>query len=241
MIQIKNNAAATFLMVLTAACLSSCLGRIRGNGDMTTQQRQVAPFHEITLYGSMNVQVTRGSSRPVEILAESNLMPYIETEVVGDRLEIKTKPGIWLDPEKEITVHVTADEIREVDLAGSGNITGQNQLEDTGSIRFRLTGSGDLTFNLNCPVADADIAGSGEMVLSGQTRDLMVSITGSGDFHGSGLQSEQAEARILGSGNAEVNCSMLLKARIFGSGDVDYRGDPRTDVQVTGSGSVNHK
>ncbi len=241
MYQIRKITAASVLLILCAACLSSCMERIRGNGNMTTIHRQVPPFHEITLSGSMNVLVTRGTGSPIEIQAESNLMPYIETVVTGDRLEIKTRPGIWLDPEKEIRVYVTTDDIRAVNLAGSGDITGQNQMEENGPIHFGIAGSGTMKFNLNCPETDVDVSGSGDLMLSGQTRDLKANITGSGNIHGSGLQSEQVDAQILGSGNAEVNCSILLKARIMGSGNLNYTGDPRTDVQVTGSGSVNRK
>jgi hypothetical protein len=233
----KKLTAILVILMIYGACQLGGLG-IRGNGHMITQQRQVGTFHKLSLYGSMNVFVTQGPAKPIEVQAESNLMPYIETQVDGDRLKIKERDGVWFNSTRDINVYVTAENFNELELAGSGNITGQNELDDSQSIRLSVTGSGSLKASLNSPHVEAVITGSGDLDVAGQTRELKIRIAGSGGFRGQDLQTENVNAEILGSGDADVNCSTQLTARIIGSGNLNYKGNPTEHVDVTGSGSV---
>ena len=70
-------------------------------------------------------------------------------------------------------------------------------------------------------------------------KELEVKVSGSGDFMGSRLKSNNTQAYVSGSGDAEVNASKSIKARVNGSGDIEYSGNPETsDTKVVGSGSI---
>ena len=77
------------------------------------------------------------------------------------------------------------------------------------------------------------------MTLTGSVNELEVKVSGSGDFMGNGLKSNNTQAYVSGSGDIEVNATKSLKARVNGSGDIEYSGSPETsDTKVLGSGSI---
>lgn len=77
------------------------------------------------------------------------------------------------------------------------------------------------------------------MNLSGSTRNLEVSISGSGDIKAYDLEADYVEATISGSADIEITANESLKARVSGSGDISYRGNPKKiDTKTSGSGDI---
>lgn len=228
------------LLACGSLLLSGCQ-QIHGDGNTVKESRIVGSFTKLESAGSFDVYISRGNTSSVQIEAEKNLTPYIETRVEDDRLLIKTRDDVWLDPTRDIKVYVTVSDIDEIALAGSGNVFDMDTLLNDQSIRFSVTGSGDIHANLNSPAVTGNVTGSGDLDLAGLTRDIKVSIAGSGNFNGQKLLGENVDANIIGSGNAYVNASTKLTVHIFGSGDVDYKGSPEMDFHIAGSGSVVQK
>ena len=76
-------------------------------------------------------------------------------------------------------------------------------------------------------------------MISGDTQNLEVSVTGSGDFRGFDLTSQNTEVNVSGSGDAKVVAKSSIKARVNGSGDIEYRGNPaKSDTKTSGSGDI---
>ncbi|MDH5373214.1 MAG: DUF2807 domain-containing protein, partial [Acidimicrobiia bacterium] len=88
---------------------------------------------------------------------------------------------------------------------------------------------------------EVDISGSGNVTPEGTSGHLDVTISGSGRFDGTDLESATGKVRVSGSGNVVVNVTDELEATISGSGDVKYIGDPNLDSSVSGSGDISSK
>ena len=114
--------------LLVASCRFIAGKRIRGNGDLKTEERTQSGFSGVESHGSFDVYVSSGDQNTVKIEAEENLLPYIETYVDGDVLKITTKDGYWLSPKRSMKVYVTAPSYSRVWSYGSGDITGQTKV-----------------------------------------------------------------------------------------------------------------
>ncbi|HYF31401.1 MAG TPA: head GIN domain-containing protein [Chitinophagaceae bacterium] len=231
----------TILSLLAIIVLTSCryVGeRVRGNGNLKTEDRSAANFTSVSSFGEYDVYLSQGTSYSVRIEAEENLLPYIETIVDGDMLKIRTKEGYWLSNSTDLKIFVSAPAYSKVKTFGSGNILSQGKLNNTSAIELEVAGSGDVKVEVNAPEVRADLQGSGNIDLSGETRTFTGSILGSGDIKAANLKSENANVDITGSGNADVYASVKLDVDIKGSGDVRYRGSAQTSSNVAGSGSV---
>lgn len=229
-----------YLPLLLAAFVLSCNYRetVRGNGNVITESRTVSSFKNIQLRGSMNIKLVNGSAQSVEIQGEENILPYVETNVSGGKLMVKYTDDIHINTRRDVTVTVTLPELQELDITGSGDITGETKFTSNDDISLGITGSGNMKLELDAPSIEAKITGSGDMYLSGNTRDITCNTTGSGKIDATGLKAENAVVKTFGSGNIHVFASVKLDATINGSGDITYKGGASVSSKVHGSGSV---
>jgi hypothetical protein len=174
----------------------------------------------------------------VRVEADDNLIKYIVTENDDDWLEITTRDHINLNPSNTVKVYVTTPGIAAINVTGSGNVTTSKKFYSNNKMTFNITGSGDVSCNINAPRVDANLTGSGTLQVAGETRDVDVNISGSGNYEGDELKAENAVITIAGSGDASLFADARLRVKVMGSGNVRYRGNPAIDKNIMGSGSV---
>ncbi len=211
--------------------------KVTGNGNVVKTDRKTESYDEISVAGMFDVVLVSGREGNLIIEAEENLLEYIETEVKGSSLKIKTAKGINLRPHKKILITVPFEDISEVSLAGSGSITGNDLIKARG-FETNLAGSGDIDLAVEADNLESNIAGSGNIKLKGKAKFYEGNISGSGDIHAYELMADEVNAAISGSGDVQVYCNSTLTARISGSGSVLYKGNPKEDSKISGSGKI---
>jgi hypothetical protein len=215
----KKFFALPILITLFAVSLTGCFKeRIVGSGSIISENRTIrSAFKEIRIEGSMNVLVKQGDSIRVSAKDYGNVLPYLETNVIGNTLVITYANDTWINnTQGEVTV--TLPTLTGVELSGSGNV---------GTIdNFRFT---DLSLI---------ISGSGNFSFAGSCKNMNAKVSGSGDIRAFDLPTEVANVRISGSGNMQLNVSRTLDASISGSGDIVYKGNPSVTTNISGSGRV---
>ena len=226
------------LPVILFSCHEFITTTIHGNGSFTTQSRQMSVPDRIKVAGDIDVVLRQGNESSVTVEADANLVPYIITKIEDGQLVIRVKEHYSLESSKQILVSITTNDLKELSVAGSGNVSSEGMITHNGNMDISVSGSGDMTLQLNAPSVSADILGSGNMKVSGETKDMKLEISGSGNFTGETLKAENAKVQINGSGEARVFADMKLNVEINGSGDVFYKGNASVDQSVRGSGSV---
>jgi hypothetical protein len=232
---------ATTLIVLVCF-LSSCdliIGRrVKGNGNIITQERSIRTAHKIKLAGSYDVELTKSSSPSLKINADDNLMSHIITENEGDWLVIKSREHEHLVPTDKIKIFISTEDLEAIELAGSGNIRGNDKFSTDNNLVLKIAGSGSMDLQIHSPKVKAEIAGSGNVNISGETKDQEISIAGHGDYLGENLKAENTTVRIAGSGNVKIFADNTLDIHIAGSGSVFYKGNPKISQHIAGSGEI---
>ncbi len=227
-----------FLMSVSIIGCSLKQNSIRGNTKMQKESRKIKGYNQISMHGSFQVNLVEGIEGLIKVSAEENLLPYILTDVKGDQLNIKFKSGYSYSPTKKITVTVPVEDLDEITLVGSGNVSGKipGQLED---LKLVLTGSGNIELTIVSQNLNSSLIGSGDIELSGETAYMETMVSGSGDFKAYQLKAQEIEAMITGSGDMQLYAVQRLKARVIGSGDILYKGEPKKEtINITGSGNV---
>jgi hypothetical protein len=232
-----RNYALLLLVVLLAG--SSChLRRIKGNGRLQTEDRQITRAEKIKLAGSYDVAITQGSTTSVKVEADENLLKYIQTYNSEGYLVVKTRDGVSLNSDNPIKVLITTPRLSAVTLAGSGNVVGSGKFTGSDQLLLKIAGSGDITMEVNTPSVKGEIAGSGSIRLKGETMRQEISIAGAGDYYAEELKSEDTKVKIAGSGDVKVFADMNLDVNIAGVGSVYYKGAATVKQKVAGSGEV---
>ena len=230
------------LLVVASISLPSCWDvfgeRVKGNGNVRTEERSINDFSAISSYGPYNVYLTQDPGHKVSVEAEDNLLEYIETYVDNGELKVRTKEGFHLSPRMDIRIKVSAPSFSSIKTVGSGDIITENQITNSSAIKLEATGSGNIKANVNAPDVKADITGSGNVNLEGETKSFAGEILGSGNINAYDLRAENVRVEIMGSGNAEVFAAVKLNVEVSGSGDVKYKGGGQVSSSIHGSGSV---
>lgn len=207
------------------------------------QTRKVEPFTEISLRIGANVHVEQGEKQNLEIVAKASTLEQIITEVKEGKLIIRfpNKSLFWNDFRPgEITIYITAPQINELNVSGSGDIIAEDGIK-TKALDLSVSGSGNINISdLSAQQVKTAISGSGDITLSGKTtaQDLSVTISGSGNLKGMDYSAQDVSVKLVGSGNVGIEAKNNLYIRLAGSGNVTYKGNPAVDQSTTGSGSV---
>lgn len=230
-------AGAVLLMFATTGCIDDLI--IRGNGIAASEARLTPEFSSVSSEGNFEVHISSGPEFDVVVRAESNLLPYIDTDVRDNNLKIHTRGLKSLRNRLPIEVFVTMPFIEGVVQSGSGSITtGFFEGDEIGLV---ISGSGSIETAVDALSVDAVVSGSGLLYISGTTRVADMVISGSGEIDAWDLDVRDCDAKISGSGDVWVYVERRLKAVISGSGNVFYGGNPVVESQVSGSGGVIHK
>jgi hypothetical protein len=226
------------IVLLLPSCREIFGKKIKGNGNITRQSRSISGFSGVSVSGNIDIYLNSDSAKGVQVETDENLAEYIITRVEGDMLYIDYKSGINPRPTKTVNVYVTAPAFKKLKASGACDINSQGKITAADEIKITLSGSSDAKLELNSPKVEADLSGACTVELKGETKELIVKGTGSSDIKCYDLMTENANIRISGAGEAEVNASVKLDVKVTGAGSVKYKGNPNVSQSVTGSGSV---
>jgi hypothetical protein len=234
---------SAWLLLALPLLLASCQGifgkRVHGDGNIKTEDRPVSDFKNVDVSGAAKVLVSQGDHPSVKIEGDENLLPYMEVNQIGNKIEVREKPGFNLAPTTDIKVYVTAPIFNDIDASGACDIIGQTKISNPEDLAMYVSGAGDIRMEVDAPRLKAEVSGSGSIYLKGTTKDVYLDLTGAGHAHCYELLSENTKVDISGAGSAEVYASVKLEAEVSGAGNVKYKGNA-TDVKqdVSGAGSV---
>ena len=226
-----------FFTLVSSLIFISC-DSVTGNGNVIKENRNVSDFKEIRTSGSIDVEIRIGDQYQVTVQDDENLLPHVITEVRNGSLNIRYEDNFSIMND-HAKVFITAPAINKLTTSGSADITSDGVISNNNQLEFSTSGSGDIKAEIDAPVVKATSSGSGNITLSGRTKDFECRISGSGDAKCSGLKSENAVVRVSGSSDVHVFASVSLKVNVTGSGDVYYGGNPSSpEIHITGSGTV---
>lgn len=224
----------------TLATSAQTLQTITGNGSIKKEKREASgSFDEIGVSGKYKVVLKQGSTSSIEVEADENLLPYIETRIEGSELHVNSKKGYGVKSSNPIIVYITLPKLSSIASSGSSSFAGEGTIKGD-KLEIGLSGKADLDLALSYNSLELAISGSGNAKLSGSAAKVEVNISGSADLAASDLKSQNMEINISGNGNAQVNVDKKLEIAISGNGKVKYKGTATVDQAVAGNGRVEH-
>ena len=149
-----------------------------------TEARNVGEFTGIALRNSSTVLVSQGKTTSVQVKADDELLPLLETVVDNGRLEIRWRRGESVEYGRKnlgaVTITVVMPQLTTLSVAGSGDI--EVSAFSTPKLGVSVAGSGSARLkDLATESLNVSVAGSGDVQGSGQAASLGINIAGSGD------------------------------------------------------------
>jgi len=230
------------IIILTCSCAGLTSKKIiNGNGNRITINRSTTDYDAISLSDWFNVELVDGKEGKLTLKGEGNLLKHIITDIRNGELYLGVEQGYQLEPsslKEGIQVIVPVERINSIAMSGSGNIVSKITLRSQ-DFNMRMSGSGDITMDLEVETLSAAMSGSGDMNLSGRARSFEASTSGSCNIKAYDLETDNVGATLSGSGTLKFTARKNIKARISGSGNISYRGNPeKVDAKISGSGII---
>jgi hypothetical protein len=192
---------------------------VKGSGFERHEVRDVPPFHEVQIAGTLRTEIVRDNSHSVTVTGDDNLVEHVQTEVSEGVLTIHTASR--LRPRAGLNVHVSAPELDAVATSG----TTKTSVTGIETNRFRL-----------------DTSGVAKTILSGRCRDATMALSGAGKLDARDFDCDNVEIAVSGSGKATVCATSSLAVRISGAGKIECYGNPDTVTKdISGAGRVELK
>lgn len=202
-------------VLLLASCSKE---RITGSGDNTAEERNTGTFTRVSLATGVRVHISKAPNFQVLVQGYRNLLPYIQTKVSGNTLEISSSANTSLT-NNNVEVYITLPQIEEVRNSSSANI--------------------DIKGEFDADLFNAYVSGSGNIDAQGRNISIIgADLSGSGSIRAFGVPAAEADVHLSGSGSVEVTAYVRLTAHVSGSGNVYYKGGPVVQSYLTGSGFV---
>lgn len=193
--------------------------KAKGSGKIATEARDLRDFRGIDVSGVFQVEVIAGRDFSVEIEADDNLLPLIQTEVRGGVLHIDSDGRV--STEHGLKVRVTAPDISDIDASGVARVN----VTELKNSELRI-----------------DTSGASKINVSGETSRLTIDVSGASNIDAQGLKSENAFVDASGASNVSVFVTGELRSEASGASKIAYSGSPQNvEKRTSGAGSVFQK
>lgn len=231
-------AVAVLSLVLLNLPFDAQSQRVRGSRNVESEMRQVPFFDAVQVGGSIDLYVTQGEEFRIEVVADDNLLQYIETNVNNGVLEVATKSGLSIRGYEEMKVYVTAPRFTSLRAAGSCDVYSTVAIVQD-DLKLKASGSSDLKIEMAVRFLEIECNGSSDAILSGKAETVTASFSGSSDLKASNLDTQFLDLQLSGSSDATIQVQQEVTGSLKGSSDLRVIGNPVVKVSTSGSSSVN--
>lgn len=202
--------------VLLAALLVGCnmFGR-SGEGALTTETRQVAPFTHVEAGGGIAVVISIGPTTAVTVTAQANILPIIATDVAGDTLTIHSTQSY--NTTVGVTVNIVVPDLEGITLGG---------------------GSQGTATGISGEQLDINLSGGAGLTASGTVTALALNVSGGARATLDALLTQAVTADLSGGANATVSASISVYGSASGGAHLTVLGGGAINVQTSGGASV---
>ncbi|HZH67302.1 MAG TPA: head GIN domain-containing protein [Flavisolibacter sp.] len=230
-----------FLLASLIIFFSSCtiMGgkKVRGNGNIISQTRQVSNFTGIDVSGAVKVRLKQEATASVRVDTDENLMEYVEVKVDGNTLVIQPRKGYNLDPSKELIVYVSAPRFDEIDLSGASNITSEAPI--TGDeLNVQASGASEIVMQVKLSKFTSELSGACLLRLTGDVSRFSTEASGASKIMCLDLKTKEAKLNISGATEAAITADNELDIDASGASTVEYRGNANINQKSSGASNV---
>ena len=189
-----------------------------------------------------NATVTSAVEFPAEFL-QLNLSDKVQVKSLS---VISTTASITMTKNAQAVLAIKADD--KVEITNDGN-TNLKLSANTNSLLVSAAGNATISIGAETPavnvtannntklavatkadIVNANALGNCKVVLSGETKDLIVKGEKNGDIDADGLLTVNVDAALNGSSKASVNASENVSATLVGGSTLFYSGTPNFQI-----------
>jgi hypothetical protein len=213
-----------------------------GSGDLITQQKDFSDFSAIDVSSGFEVEISQSSSYSISIIADDNVLEYIQVSKTDNTLNVRLQAGISY---QSITLQIEIEmpELNSLELSGGtqgtiDDFVSSNAFSVDLSGGSQLEGSFTTTENVNFEL----FGGSQLDDFTGEANDATIELSQGSQLDLSYFVVNNSNINLSGGSQATINLNGRLDATLSGGSTLFYIGEPTMgDIDVSGSSTINQK
>ncbi len=239
MIYIKQVLPVFLLSTLLVSCMNSLTGqRVKGDGNVVKETREVAPFNSMKIEGIFNVFLHQDGQEKAVIETDKNLLPYIVVKTVDGQLLLSWRKDISISKSTKMRIDVSLKDLKQLDIEGIGKVETVGAI-NVDELNLNISGVGKTKLELNTDKLVANINAVGAVDLSGRAENASLDIEGVGKVSAEDLVCKRLVLENSGVGKVSVHATQFLHIDSDGIGKVSYTGNPEIkEITANGIGKV---
>jgi len=224
-------------LILFTLSYTSVIAQSKGNGNVTTQERQVSDFDAIKVGCAIRLYISQGDKQSVKVETDENLQSRITTKVTNGTLNLSCDN---VNNATKMDVYVTAVKLTKLDASGASKVIGDNPIKsdvfglyisgaakvnmnlETGIFNNETSGAANSTITLTAQTATTEVSGAANFALKGTAEKHKTEVSGAGNLKAMEFVTDYTDAEVSGAGNASVMARKQLKADLSGAGNLTY-------------------
>lgn len=222
---------AVFVLSLMLVDLPAMAQRIKGNGNIKTENRKVADFKGLDVNGGFEIQVTLGNNESVRIEADENLLGNIKTEVKKGILHIYNEGSITT--KNKMKAYVTLRELNSLDISGGVKVIGKSTFK-VPEFKMELSGAANIQMALETTKLTAGMSGASKITLTGRADNLSLNMSGASNVNAEDLEANIVSVDASGASKVRVFAKESLNIDASGASHVAYKGSPSITSETSG-------
>lgn len=223
------------ILVFQSGCTYAFKG-IKGDGNVVKKERSVSSFDGIDVGGAFNVFLTQGETEKLVVEADENLHEFIETEVRGSTLKIKTTEDI--NSSTKLNIYITFKDLKDLDVSGACDLVGENKFK-LGDLDLDCSGASEMELKLSAGNINMDCSGASNAELLGSAQSLNLDLSGASKLDAIDLEVASCDADASGASHGKIFVTEELSVEVSGAASLKYKGEPRIkEHDVSGAGSL---
>jgi hypothetical protein len=196
------------IIFLPACTIGDFVAIVFGSGNVVKESRTIKGIDGVSVSHGMNLILTQSQSESLEIEAEDNVIPYIETMTSGSNLTVRFRdrfPGIhFFQPTRPIMIHLSMINIQRVDLSGGSSLDSGEI--NTSRLELNISGGGRADIKqLQTEELDADLSGGSQGEIAGKTGETRLYMSGGSGLRAGDLECTLLKTHISGGGSLRIN------------------------------------
>ncbi|MDR2168091.1 MAG: DUF2807 domain-containing protein [Clostridiales bacterium] len=211
---------------------------VRGRGDMVNRAIPAADFTGINIYGDFELIFRRADTISVNLTMQENLFEYLESEVRGGNLRVRTTQTIRTDAANTPRLYINAPFLDNIVVSGAINAVDWDDIRAE-NLNIDISGAANVDFYIEAQNINIVVAGAANLVVSGRSDTLSLNAAGAANVEAFALTVHDAVVTLAGAGQVDINATDYLDVRLSGVGTVNYMGRPSVARNITGLGRIN--
>ena len=212
---------------------------VKPSHQITSEIRPVSGFTRINVSDALEVDViyTPGSEQVV-VEANSNLHPYILTEVISGTLFIHRKEHTNIKSGATIHIYVSASVVNTLSVSGASNVKLTNQLLSD-NLGVDISGASILTGSVDANYANISLSGASQVSMSGYVNQSIIELSGASSLSSYNLLIDYLDINLSGASQAWLTVNNAMNIKASGASTFNYKGNGVIqDLDLSGGSNV---